>query len=125
MTVNRTLFDVSTDTGQWWQDTGPVIEGPVLQVMWLPTAGADTGGGADLQLELVNSSDTGAIATICVVETVLTSARRQFVFKQQTYDTGGAISSEEFVFGAGERLRAKVTPSGEITTGKLYVDWGL
>lgn len=125
MAVQRTQFDVLTDTGGWWQDTGPVVEGPVLQVTWHPTAGADTGAGADLQLELVNGVDTGAVATICVADGALPNARRQYVFKQQSYDTGGAITSEEYVFGGGEKLRAKVTPSGEVTAGKLYVYHGL
>lgn len=127
MPVTHTVFNVSTDTGGWWQDTGPVVEGPVLQVAWLPTAGADTGAGADLQLELVSGggADTGALATICAMDNALPNARKQYVFKQQTYDTGGSVSSEEFVFGSGQKLRAKVTPTGEVTAGKLYVFWGL
>jgi hypothetical protein len=129
MSVTRTMFAVSTDTGEYWRDTGPNMEGPIVQMVWVPTSG-DT-GGADLKIELFGSTtasgaaDTGAIIDVWNEVDALATARRKWVIKQATYDTGGAITSEEFIFTAGEKMRVTVTPAGVATVGKLYVYHGL
>lgn len=121
MPVSRALFQVNKGAGRTWQDTGPAMEGALMDVVWVPGTG-DTGGA--ITIEGKNHNDTGTLFTVAVDDNTL-GGKFVKTYKHQTYDTGGAISSEEFFFLAGEELRVKVqNDTGVALTGDLYIKTG-
>lgn len=116
----RTVFQIDTDTGTAG-DTGPPFFGAIHQLYWKPDT-ADT--GADLTvLQMPVKGDTGEGFRILNETDVLgTSFRRvprQPEHAPDGIDTG--VDSYSPFFGAGDRLRVKVTPGGAACKGRLYV----
>lgn len=107
-------------------DTG-ILYGRVEQFRWYPTD-LDTGTTGTIALAVLPSTpgnaDTGPGFTVFEAASLnlgagLTrSPRRHVYFEDGTLDTGPA-----YVVGAGDRLRAKITPgdTGMVIDGALYV----
>lgn len=118
--MNRTRFDISGSSP--FSDTGPPINGAIMQMRWYPTT-SDTGG--DIAIDLMPStapSDTGFAMTIYSDANCLGSAFTR-VPTQATHDaTGGVASANVPIVAAGERLRVRITP-GVSVAGKLWVWW--
>lgn len=125
MTMHRQIFAIDTDTGTQG-DTGPSFWGSVEQVYYKAET-ADT--GADLQiLQMPKNGDTGeGFRILNETDALGTSFRR--VPRQPTHDVSGAEDVADTgtpaepvpFFGAGDRLRVKVTPGGAAVKGRLYV----
>ena len=122
MLLSRQNFSISTDTGQDWTDTGPVFSGAVLQVHYI----ADNGGspldtGADLRIELLQPGDTGANIQLCKDDNSLGASFNK-IYKIYTHDTGGQVSSEDYLRSRDGMLRVSVTHDGTgAKKGKLHI----
>ena len=127
MTYTRTRLLISgINGGNVKGDTG-ILYGRLEQFRWYPTA-LDTGTTGTLALAVLpgapGAADTGPGFTAFEVGSLnfgagFTRAPRQKIyFSDGTLDTGAA-----YVVGAGDRLRAKVTPgdTGMVIDGALYV----
>ena len=118
MTIQRQLFQVSTDTGTQG-DTGPPFFGEIAQLRWNPTT-ADT--GADLRIDILpKTADTGDGWNVLNDNDVLgTNFVR--VLRQDTHDGAGVSDTGSApIIGAGDRIRIKVTPGGAAAAGRLYI----
>ena len=117
--ITRQLFEVAADTGTWI-DTGPAVNGALLQVRWNPTGTADT--GADLLLSVRPSNgDTGLMWDIlndndCLGVDFVRGLRQRLHGSDGAVDTGAGP-----IVLAGDRIRVKVTPGGTSAIGKLYI----
>lgn len=118
MTIERQVFNILTDTGGDFVDTGPPCHGMVLQVRYQPYvngAGADTGmmdTGAGIKLELINSG-----VVVAHYEKIGETAWTR-IPRQHAYDTGGDVMGNQYTVAAHDRLRLTVTDTGNGATGK-------
>jgi hypothetical protein len=114
--IQRHRFDISTDTGGDFVDTGPPIHGMIYQVA-CDSGAFDT--GVDFKLETVQSK-----MTILDWDNHGQAAQFSGCPRNLTYDTGGAqIGDQPFVV-ASDRLRLTVNQSDGATgskTAKFYV----
>ena len=115
--ISVQTFNISTDTGGDFVDTGPFCWGAVHQVQFSKTPVGDTGvldTGADIRLEFVKSgvviADYGNIGGINLV-------RAPAIVE---YDTGGVAitnSSREIISG-GDQIRLTVNQSAGVAGSK-------
>lgn len=115
MILTRHAFNVATDSGGDFTDTGPPIFGMVYQVS-CDTGAFDT--GCDFRLEAVNSR-----VVIAHWENAGGSAWARGP-RMLTYDTGGAAVGDQPFVVAGDRLRVTVTQSEGVTgskAGRVFV----
>jgi hypothetical protein len=122
--MNRHRFDISGSSSAF-SDTGPHINGAILQMRWYPTT-ADTGG--DLAIDLMPSTDpndTGFAWTFFndndCLGAAFTKVPTQPMHHSDGFDTGA--SGDVPIVAAGERLRVRITPGGSSIAGKLWVWW--
>jgi hypothetical protein len=118
MAINRQLFTFSTGSSPAG-DTGPPINGALLQLHWNPTT-VDT--GADLQIAVLpRTGDTGDGWVILEDNDCLGTDFTR-ALRQRLHDSAGAADTGAGpVVMAGDRLRVKVTPGGSACAGRLYV----
>ena len=122
--IQRHVFNIETDTGGDFVDTGPPMHGMIWQVHFDATPVGDTGvfdTGTDIRLEMVNSGvvvadydNIGGASFTCGPRMV-------------TYDTGGTESGDTQFVAAADRLRLTVNQSAGVAgekTGKVYV-WSI
>jgi hypothetical protein len=118
--MQRLKFDISGTTAAF-TDTGPGVNGAILQMRWYPTV-VDTGG--DLRVDLlVDERDTGKSIVVYNDNDCLGAAFTRVPTQPQNHPDGadtGASSDVPFV-AAGERLRVTITPGGTSIAGQLYV----
>ncbi len=115
MLVSRHKFNISTDTGGDFVDTGPQSHGMVLQ-MRLSATTLDT--GADIKVELANSGVV--IANYSNVGGATWTRSPRVI----TFDTGGTEVGNQQPVSEGDRIRLTVTQSEAATgskTGTFYV----
>jgi hypothetical protein len=115
MGLQRTFFNISTDTGGDFTDTGPPIEGLIMQVS-VDTGSLDT--GCDFTLVTVQSNQV--IANWANVGGSAWTRAPRIV----TFDTGGAAVGDQQPVVHHDRLRLTVAQSDGATgskTCKLYV----
>ena len=116
MSISRTRFDIVTDTGGDFIDTGPPMMGLITQVAFTKnTLTAST----DFKLECINSGVT-------ILDWNTDAANNwSRIPKVEAYDTGGTATGETSFFSiAGDRLRLTVNQSATDTgvkSGTLYV----
>lgn len=115
MAFNRQVFQIETDTGGDFVDTGPPSTGFVMQ-MRLDTDALDT--GCDFLLEGVSSG-----VVVADYDNAGGSAWTR-VPRLLTFDTGGTEIGDAYPVLNGERLRLTVNQSAGVTgsvSAKLYV----
>lgn len=123
MAISRQVFDVNRyDTGTWC-DTGPPSTGTIRQMRWAPTGG-DT-GTCDLEiLAIPVPGDTGS-GIVVARETLASGVVANGFTRYYTQDlqtlAGAADTGAILPVVAGELLRVKVTPTGALTKGKLFI----
>lgn len=119
--MQRILFEVPTNAGDTGTqgDTGPPINGEIMQVRWNPTV-ADTGGDLTLTV-LPKTGDTGDGFDILADADCL-GANFNRVPRQDTHDaTGVSDTGSAPIVLAGDRIRMKINPAGGSPAGRLYV----
>jgi hypothetical protein len=117
MPVRRSVFNILTDTGAGYTDTGAPVNGLVL--------------GAYLKLNDTGQLDTGANVTITAVGSErqlakwdnVGAASRAINSRQAVHDTGGAVidGQYEYFMLADESLRVNVEQGGVAKSATLYV----
>lgn len=113
--IQRHAFSITTDTGGDFVDTGPPMDGAVLQLA-MDTGVFDT--GCDFKIEMINSR-----VVVGHYENVGGSVWTR-VPRINTFDTGGTQVGDQYPVAAHDRLRLTVTQSAGVTgalSGKLYV----
>lgn len=118
MTVSRQRLRISTDTGSF-SDTGPAFTGGIVQVRWVPTT-ADTGG--DLALTLLSKEGDAGWTFYNDADCLgagFTRVPMQPVHGYSGTDTGS--NGRNPIVGAGDRIRATVTPGGAAVVGDVYI----
>jgi hypothetical protein len=112
--LSRQRFNILTDTGGDYVDTGPPCSGYVLQIACDPS-NFDT--GVDLRLETVN---TGTV--IADYDNIGTSkwARSPRI---ATFDTGGTEIGSSPPVIAGDRIRCTVNQSAGVAGSKAGTIW--
>ena len=106
---SRHRFDIVTDTGGDFVDTGPPISGHVVQTRYVPgTLSATT----SLTLAAVDAGFT--LLTIAA----LGAAAFNKIPKQVGLDTGGSAIGTDYFVLSNERLRLTVNQSATDTGGK-------
>lgn len=118
--VSRQRYDILTDTGGDWTDTGPPVNGIVMQTRYVPDGSSPLDTGTDIDIVLAQSG------VVVANHDNIGSAAFTKVYKQPVHDTGGAAVSglREFVPVAGESLRVSVRQSEGVTgvkRGVIYV----
>jgi hypothetical protein len=128
--VRHQFRNITVSGGVAHTDTGPPINGAILQMRWWHPA--DTGQVASIQLSaLPDTADTG-IGWL-IYSSVAANLGTQFTKtpRQPTHDlagdmdgdTGTPTAPSPWVF-AGDRLKLKVTPSDTgvvLSGGRLYI----
>ena len=119
MAISRQVFNISTDTGGDFTDSGPAFFGIVTQAR-LAATGLDT--GCDIELTLSGSGVVVGKWDNVGGSTFTKSPRQQY------HDTGGvALGANEYIYSAGDHLKLVVEQSAGVTgskTGTFYV-WTL
>src|SRR5574342_1066597 len=119
--LQRHVFNISTDTGGDFTDTGPPVFGLVMQVRFSNTPVGDTGvmdTGADFKLSFINSG-----VVVADYDNVGGSSWTR-VPRLLSFDTGGAPVGDQYPVAAHDRLRLTVTHSAGVAgnrTGTFYV----
>lgn len=127
--ITRQIFRLTSAAGAVGHDTGR-LNGEIRQMRWCPDA-ADTGIASTLALALLpDMADTGLGFTIYSQSVNLGTQLTKFP-RQPSHDPQGDVDQTDTgtparpvsVVGAGDRLRATVTPgdTGVVIAGNLYV----
>jgi hypothetical protein len=118
MPIHRQLFNINAASSAVG-DTGPPINGALLQLHWNPTT-ADT--GADLQIAVLpKTGDTGD-GWVVLEDNDCLGTNFTRALRQRLHDSAGASDTGAGpIVMAGDRLRVKVTPGGSACVGRLYV----
>jgi hypothetical protein len=117
--TDRVIFEFSTSSSPAG-DTGPNVDGAIVQVRWNPTT-VDT--GADLVLSILpREGDTGD-GFVILNDNDCLGADFVRAPRQAVHDSAGAAlaSGDSPYVLAGDRIRAKVIPGGAACAGRLYV----
>ena len=114
MTISRHRFDITTDTGGDFVDTGPPCMGAVLQIL---SSLGNTDTGCDIRLETVQSGLV--IADYDNIGAALRSAAPRIL----TFDTGGAAVGDQPPVVEGDRLRLTITQSEGVVGAKTATVW--
>lgn len=113
--IQRHRFDITTDTGGDYVDTGPPINGLVMQIA-CDTGVFDT--GCDFELKTVHGN-----VVVADYDNIGGSAWAR-VPRLLSFDTGGAEVGDQYPVVAHDRLRLTVAQSDGVTgskTGRIYV----
>ena len=118
MTLSRQRLHVDTDTGTF-SDTGPYFYGGIMQMRWVPQT-PDTGADLDVSL-LSKEGDSGwtFYSDNDCLGAEFTRVPMQPVHGYSGTDTGS--NGRVPIVGAGDRIRATVTPGGAAVIGDLYI----
>lgn len=127
--IQRQLFNLATSVGVARGDTGPSMQGAIMQLRWYPDA-ADTGQDATLQVGIMSiAGDTGPGWLFYNASHNLGAQFTKAPMQPQHGADGAADPSDTgAAFGipivaAGDRLRAKIIPAdtGVIVAGRLWI----
>lgn len=118
--ISKQVFNILTDTGGDFVDTGPAFDGAVVQVRYVADGSTPLDSGADILLDLIPSG-----VRIADYDNIGAGSFTK-IPKLPVADTGGANVSalREFAHSAGESLRLTVNQSDGATgtrTGKVHV----
>jgi hypothetical protein len=125
--ITRQRFDVNVSGGVAFQDTGPPVNGELMQMRWWHAA--DTGQVATLQVSVLPVTDDTGVGWL-IYDAAAANLATQFVraTRQAVSFTTGASNSGDTgwapVVLASERLKIRVAPADTgvvLTGGRLYV----
>lgn len=119
MRMQRSVFDITTAADGSFVDTGPPLEGAIMQVRYVPDGSTPLDTGGNLLLTMIG---TGVV--VADFDNIGVSAGAWTrIPKFPVADTGGALVAglREYLVAAGDSLRLTVAEGGNVKKGKLYI----